>query len=222
MLVREFLSIRRAYNLVRQSGEASARLSFEELGILAHLSLNNSALRASDLANAQAALRPTMTHRMNHLEKKGFISRSEGPSDHRNIVCKISSLGRKKLDAALTSMKDFIRTSDALARTTAERLIRYVDAMQSVYVDASDLVLLSLYASDNAGKSISELVGDLGFLQPTVSMSVASLMEQGFCTKRSAGENPSGHTRIFLSKKGEQRAAELASAIEKLVVHRLA
>ena len=69
------MSIRRAYNLVRQSVEPSRRLTFEGFSILCHLEVSEVPVKTSDIADYQGALRPTMTHRTNHLAELGFIDR---------------------------------------------------------------------------------------------------------------------------------------------------
>ena len=67
MELREFMSVRRAYNLVRQETDTSRRLTFEEFAILCRLDIVNEPMKTSAIAEYQGALRPTMTHRTNHL-----------------------------------------------------------------------------------------------------------------------------------------------------------
>ena len=87
MDLREDMSVRRAYNVVRQKVESDKRLTFEEFAILCRLSMADTTLKTSAIAEYQSALRPTMTHRTNHLSGLGFIERGEGDTDRRNVVC---------------------------------------------------------------------------------------------------------------------------------------
>ena len=90
MELREYMSIRRSYNLVRRSVPANRRLTFEEFAILCRLKVQDSSIKTSEIAEYQGALRPTITHRTSHLAKLGFIHREEGSSDHRNVVCTLT------------------------------------------------------------------------------------------------------------------------------------
>ena len=63
MDLREYMSVRRAYNVVRQKVESDERLTFEEFAILCRLDVANAPLKTSAIAEYQSALRPTMTHR---------------------------------------------------------------------------------------------------------------------------------------------------------------
>ena len=85
--LREYMSVRRAYNIVRQMVESSERLTFEEFAIISHLSNSGAPMRTSDIAEYQGSLRPTMTHRTNHLEELGLIERSEGEKDAPRSRC---------------------------------------------------------------------------------------------------------------------------------------
>ena len=80
------MSVRRAYNVVRQMVVSGERLTFEEFAIICHLCECDEPLKTSAIAEYQGALRPTMTHRTNHLEELGLIDRTEGTSDRRNVV----------------------------------------------------------------------------------------------------------------------------------------
>ena len=70
---REYISIRRSYNLVRQDLDSSRRLTFQELAALCRLYNSKSGLKTSDIAAYQGCLRPTMTHRTKHLEQLGSL-----------------------------------------------------------------------------------------------------------------------------------------------------
>lgn len=215
------MSVRRAYNIVRQMVGAKERLTFEEFAIVCHLAALGEPQKTSSIAEYQGALRPTMTHRTNHLEELGLITRSEGDRDRRNVVCACSDLGRDRILelGGLTCAQ--IPTGRALSRTSAERILKYVDAMGSYFCKAGDLVLLGLFVSEEEPLTIMQLVDALGLLQPTVSMSVSSLAARGLVERDHA---PSGShtTSIRLTPEGRAVAAGIAGSIEEIVVRRKA
>ena len=114
-----------------------------------------------------------------------------------------------------------IPTGRALSRTSAERILKYVDAMGSFFCKAGDLVLLGLYASDEEPLTIMQLVDALGLLQPTVSMSVASLAARGLVT-RDHEASGSHTTSVSLTREGRAAAADITARIEEIVVRRKA
>lgn len=219
MELREYISVRRAYNLVRQETETSRRLTFEEFAILCRLAFAGEPLKTSTIAEYQGALRPTMTHRTNHLAKLGFIDRGEGTEDRRNIVCKISDEGLEHVNQLAETTRAHIAAGQPLARTSSERLCRYVDAMGSVYCTAGELVILSLFVEYDSPRTITQLVESLGLLQPTVSMSVSSLIKQGYVA-RSVSQESSRSSFLILTESGKSIAETLADRISSIIVRR--
>ncbi len=220
MELREYLSVRRAYNLVRQHTDSAERLTFEEFAILCRLDVVNAPIKTSEIANYQGALRPTMTHRTNHLASLGFIDRGEGVVDRRNIECTISEDGRAHVRELSRRTQSRIPNGQPLARTSADRLRKYVDAMGSVYCTAGELVLISLLADDGERCTVSTLVERLGLLQPTVSMSVASLVSKGLVARARAEGAGLRSLNIQLTDEGRKIALELAEKIYSIVVRR--
>ena len=219
MDLREYMSVRRAYNVVRQDTVPEERLTFEEFAILCRLDFAGAPMKTSDIAEYQGALRPTMTHRTNHLASLGLIERAEGEHDRRNVVCAISDAGRDRVERLSELTRAQIPSGRSLSRTSAERIRKYVDAMGSFFCKAGDLVLLGLLSSDGTALTIMQLVDLLGLLQPTVSMSVSSLAEGGYVTRtRSAGEGRT--SSVCLTPEGTEVARGLAESIEKIVVRR--
>ena len=219
MELREYMSVRRAYNLVRQETDVSRRLTFEEFAILCRLDFADEPLKTSTIAEYQGALRPTMTHRTNHLAKLGFIERGEGKIDRRNIVCSISETGREHVKQLAEQTRAHISAGQPLARTAAERICRYVDAMGSVYCTAGELVLLALRNAGDEPSTVTQLVESLGLLQPTVSMSVSALIERGLVT-RDRGPASLRSSSILLTDEGKVAADNIASRIAAIIVHR--
>lgn len=220
MDLREYVSIRRAYNLVRQEADASRRLTFEEFAILCRLDLAEAPLNTSAIAEYQGALRPTMTHRTNHLAKLGFIDRDEGTRDRRNIICSISEDGRAHAWHLAELTRGRIAAGQPLARTSADRVRKYVDAMGCVYCTAGELVMLALHSANDDACTITWLVETLGLLQPTVSMSVSSLIDRGLVTRLHASDVSTRSNRIVLTPEGREHARLLADRIAQIVVRR--
>lgn len=220
MELREYMSVRRAYNLVRQSMASGRRLTFEEFSILCKLDIADEPIKTSNIAEYQGALRPTMTHRTNHLARLGLIDRGEGTTDHRNIVCAISEEGKAYVQELARRTCDSIPAGQPLARTSAERILKYVDSMGSVYCTAGDLVLLGLLEEAEGGCTIMRLVEILGLLQPTVSMSVSSLADAGLVVRGSVGEGAPRTASISLTDRGRDSAHRLQERIAQIVVHR--
>ena len=213
--LREYMSVRRAYNLVRQSQPARDRLTFEEFAVLCRLQVAGEPMKTSAIAEYQGALRPTMTHRTNHLADLGFISRGEGGVDRRNVVCIITPEGSDCVDKLSELTCKEILPGQPLSRTLPERIVKYVDAMGSVFAKAGDLVLLAMYAEDAQPVTVTRLVEALGLLQPTVSMSVSSLVLEGLIER-----GPSRASGLVLTPQGSRRAAFLAARIAVVVVKR--
>lgn len=217
--LREYMSVRRSYNLVRQDTESERRLTFEEFAILCRLDNVAEPVKTSDIAEYQGALRPTMTHRTNHLASLGLIERGEGKVDRRNIVCSISEEGRSFAQWLSEQTRAFIPTGQPLARTSPERLRRYVDAMGSVYCTAGELVLLALDMDENPC-AITQLVDRLGLLQPTVSMSVSTLVERGLVVRNRERSTSARSSLIELTDEGKKVAKGIESKIAAVVVRR--
>lgn len=219
MELREYLSIRRAYNLVRQEADAPERLTFSEFAILCRLDVSGGSLRTSDIAEYQGSLRPTMTHRTKHLSTLGFIERLKGDVDKRNVVCQITDEGRAAVQALCSRTCAMIPTGQALSRVAPDRMRRYVDAMGSISCMSGELILIGLLGYGFENCSVTDLVGGLGLLQPTVSMSVSSLVEEGFLRRVQLDSAPRS-ARVALTDKGLEVARTLGSQIEALVIRR--
>lgn len=220
MELREYMSVRRAYNLVRQDTDSERRLTFEEFAILCRLDNSEEPVKTSDIADYQGALRPTMTHRTNHLASLGLIDRGEGTVDRRNIVCSISEEGRSYVQELSVQTRAFIATGQPLARTSPERLRRYVDTMGSVYCTAGELVLLALSMDPEHPCAITQLVERLGLLQPTVSMSVGTLVERGLVDRSHENAASARSALIRLTDEGRERAEDISTRIAEIIVRR--
>lgn len=219
MDIREYLAVRRAYALVRQSLPSADRLTFEEYAILAKLAECGTSLATSYIADWQHALRPTMTHRANRLEDRKLIIRSVGENDRRNILCTLSDKGAATLAELTALTRASLRTGDVLSRITDERILKYVLAMGSVFLRAQDLILVAIRAHGADDVSVSELVASLGLLQPTVSMSVAALEDEGLATRGDRASR-TGQPSIGLTPTGAAAGDEIAGQIADIIVTR--
>lgn len=217
MDVREYISIRRAYNIVRQDIPSSSRLTFEETAVLALLDSSAEPMPTSAIANWQHALRPTMTHRANHLASLGLIVRTPGVDDRRNVVCSITDEGRATLESLCSGIRQTLSRGKVLTRIDEGRVKRYLLAMGQYYIQASDLVLIGLSVSDREGVPIALLVGALGLLQPTVSMSVQALEERGLVYRDVPGSKA---VKAMLTDQGLLVAEDLIVLIEGMIVKR--
>ncbi len=201
--------------------DSPERLTFAEFAILCRLDLSQSCLRTSEIADYQGSLRPTTTHRTKHLASLGLIERQKGSADRRNVVCAITDGGHDYAARLCTMTCDRISSTQPLGRTSPERVQRYVDAMGAISYMAGDLTLLGLYSFKGEPTSISEIVTTLGLLQPTVSMSVAALEEEGL-VERTEAISPAGThvTNVTLTDGGQDAARRLVSQIAKTIVRR--
>lgn len=220
MELREYMSIRRAYNLVRQGIDTSQRLTFAEFAILCKLAASGGNLLTSEIAEYQSSLRPTTTHRTKHLADLGYIERSKGPNDKRNVVCTLTEAGEAQALELCENTRSRIGYGMSLSRVTAHRVRNYITAMGSFNCMASDLLILGLYICDDHVSSVSGLVDLLGLLQPTVSMSVVALEKEGMVFRDETVLSSSRLGCIRLTQAGEERAKELEQEVVELVVHR--
>ncbi len=221
MELREYMSIRRAYNLVRKDTTPDRRLTFEEFAILAHLYKSSEPVKVSQIASWQQVLRPTMTHRINHLAKRGLIERNGGESDRRTICCSISEEGIKVLNELSDATNSATTKGYALHNIGRDRMIYYIDASGSFFCSAGDLPLLGIKMLGGSVHAITELVECLGLLQPTVSMSVSNLVDEGLLVRNNVSNGKTTRTvDLVLTEAGEARAQELIDEISQIVVRR--
>jgi DNA-binding MarR family transcriptional regulator len=219
MEVREYISIRRAYNIVRQDYNTNQRLTFSEFAILCKLYETGRPLRTSDIAEYQGCLRPTMTHRTKHLGSIGFIDRLPGDVDRRNVVCALTDEGRSMADELCEKVRVELVRERSSSRITRDRVRRTVDVMGSLNYMARDLILVSLCSREEKSASIGELVSEIGFLQPTMSMSAAALVREELVIREKA-KGASGSPRVVLTDAGEQLGEDHIKHIKAISVPR--
>lgn len=186
MKVHEYICVHRCYGALRQHMPSSRRITFEELAILAHLSAAQVPLHMSDLAEYQGALRPTITHRVSHLEKLGFVLRSDCSADHRTICCAISKEGELALNRVLKAMYDQVKLWSPSTYASKGVIAEALNNAGSLSLSAADLILVALeseFKQQGIEPTVGNLSAQLGVLQPTVSMAVAKLENKGLVTR---------------------------------------
>lgn len=144
MKVCEYLSVRRAFGLVRQSTPASGRVTFDELGIMCHLANVGKPLRTSEIAEHQGVLRPTMTHRAGHLSELGLIERRMGRTDRRSVCCSLTDAGVSEVRRIVTGVCRNITAGMPLCRCTPRRMSLIIDECARATVSSADMVLMAL------------------------------------------------------------------------------
>ena len=212
MELKDYIAIRRAYNTVRQDTPKNERLTFEEFAILCRLELAEIGLRTSDIAEYQSALRPTMTHRTNHLASQDLIDRAEGNEDRRSVMCTITDAGHARIEELCKACGDVLHSGTVLTRIEPSRVRRYVDAMGALYIKASNLILIAMLENDGGPMRIGRIASALGLLQPTVSMSINALIADD-CIIRNGNI-------LTLTDAGRAVAEGYAKQIEAIVVRR--
>lgn len=215
MELREYIALRRAYSLERKACPQASRLTFEEYAVLCHLYGAGERMKTSDIASYQRSLRPTMTHRMNHLVKLGYVSREFGLEDRRNVWCTLTDEGERFVNERADGMRLQIIANAPTRRLSKERIIRMSEAMGTHAFHAGDLMLLGLAEVPAGEATISDIVKLLGLLQPTVSMSIASLEEHGLVQRRQ-GTRDTRSVTVALTDAGEKRAQALQDEVQKM------
>lgn len=218
MELRNYLCIRCAYNLVRHEKKLALRMTFEEFSLLAHLYNEQLPINISELASYQKVMRPTMTQRINHLEKIGLLHRFKGLEDKRTIYCALTAEGTLRVYNLSQIILDYIPKSNVLRkRIDADRVLKMVDSMGECNASSADLCLLGLLYLGGHAETINHLVELLGLLQPTVSMALSVLINEG-CVRREDVESRS--VRIVLTELGLNRCKTLLNLVDGLKVSR--
>jgi DNA-binding MarR family transcriptional regulator len=220
MELREYLAIRRAYNVVRQARPAAERMTFAEFAILCHLEMDKSPQTTSKIASYQHALRPTMTHRVGHLSELGLIERAQGEVDRRNVVCSITEDGSLHARRTCGDICEVLHEGPVLSRTMSQRVMAYVRAMGTLSLPSGDLALLAIARHGEDGASIGSVVEELGMLQPTISMSISTLDRQGLVERKPGARSVRRGSTVLLTEKGAARSEELLDQISGIVIRR--
>lgn len=214
---KEYLVIRKAYNLMRQESGQADRLTFEELAILCVL-YDKEYMNATQIADFQQVSRPTMTHRGNHLAKLGYINREPGNMDRRQVCCSNTEAGRTECETQLKMLLE--RLPESIARrmgrgkSAIENMRKQIVAMSGHEILAGSLTLFAFAATElNEEVTITRIVTLTGLLQPTVSMSVARLERSGLLERQRGSETSRRTTIVRVTKEGEQELRDMLEAV---------
>jgi len=217
--LRDYIALRRGYNLVRRGYPSEERLTFEEFAVLCKLYAGHARMKTSDIADYQHSLRPTMTHRTNHLVELGYIERAFGQVDRRNVYCSLTEKGTDLTAELCEAIRRQVIAESPSRRLTADRVCRMAEAMGTQAFHAGDLMLVGLRYCSDENATISDLVKLLGLLQPTVSMSIATLEKRGYVVREQA-EHDTRVVHIALTDEGKEKADRLIGLIRKMNIPR--
>jgi DNA-binding MarR family transcriptional regulator len=95
-------------------------------------------LTAGELCTLTHVTSGTMTSRLDRLTARRFVTRHPDPTDGRLVRVRLSTLGRKRLDAAFTALVESER--ELLAALPAERHRELADALRALLVEADPQV----------------------------------------------------------------------------------
>lgn len=216
----KYLMVRRAYNQIRQNTDSPQRMTFHEFSVLCHLIDVGVTISISKLAEHQQALRPTMTYRTKKLRSLGYVSSMSGESDRRTILCEVTETGKMRTEELCQLCSDLTKHGTAPMRVPADRMRRYVDAMGRVDCDAGDLVLLAIKILEESSRgTVADIVDLIGLMQPTVSMTVATLEKKGLVERHKVNKNSRG-AQIVLTAGGRERVSMLMELIAEVIIPR--
>lgn len=117
---------------------AELDLTYAQGQVLFHVAANPGC-RMGDVGKAFAVTLPAVTHLVDRLEQKGFITRADDPADRRAYVLEVTRPGAALVDE-LHAMR--LRSLEAvLARMTAgdrARVVRGLEALVDASMEAAD------------------------------------------------------------------------------------
>lgn len=214
MRIRDYIAVRRAFNVVRQDLPRAGRITLEAMAILCVLDLLPEPMCASDIVAYQQSSPPTLSHRLNSLESLGYIARSATDRDRRCVTCSITPAGREVERSCCEQCHAVLARSGVLVHVSPERLRVYLAAMGRSHLSAGDLLLVYLRAADGEALRASEMMKGTGLLQPTVSMAIDSLVGRGLVRRVKDG--------VALTDEGVLEADALCDEVAVMVVPRRA
>ncbi len=220
MEISQYLEIRRCFNGVRQETPSASRIIFDEFAILCTLH-DNKGLSATQIAKEQGISCPTMTHRGNHLTQLGYMTRTASSDDRRRLRCSLSRKGTTYVHRTAQSIIDGAPEGSSLRDMDIDALVALIAKMGTMPMSADALSLLCFAANGAASMPIMRIVETTSLLQPTVSMAVLRLEENGAIERaENAGEGGRRPMRrnsgCVLTEKGREMAQEIAEKVREL------
>lgn len=213
---REFLVLRRAFDISRSRIPAGSRIIFQELGVLSILSRRPQPVCHSYLAAATHASSATIGHRLRHLGSAGLVVSSQNPTDRRQTLLSITDEGEALLTQVCTTTVATLAPSGILGHVALDRLPVYYSAMSALPIRLGDLILMILRTSDEASLSVADLTYLTGCVQPSVTMSLQRLQANGLVTSITSLNK----LLTSLSDEGTRHADGLVGSVSSLVIPR--
>ena len=137
------------------------------------------------------------------------------------MVCVLTEAGHAEVKELCDETRKVNVEAHPTSRITVDRMCRSIDVMGSLNYMARDLVLLALNQTEGGALTVGALVDELGFLQPTISMSVMSLVEEGMVSRGRVSDD-SSTLYVIITDKGRGEAKRLAEPIAGMTVGRKA
>ena len=126
-------------SLAKGSLETVGGASVGEMPVLQFLSSQNGDVIPSEIAKKLKFSRARMSHILDSLETKGFITRRPDPSDRRRVLVAITDKGRE-VDAEkhAESVSSLAKQLSSLGEHDAQELVRILNKAYSITYDADD------------------------------------------------------------------------------------
>jgi Transcriptional regulators len=116
---------------LREEMMKTQHLSFTEVFLVSYLKKFGPA-RLSDLASLMGLTKPTMTHIVDNLEKRGFVRRKFGEEDRRTIFIHVEESAEKVFRDTDYFDEDFKRVLIDLDEETIEKVVNVINRLLSI------------------------------------------------------------------------------------------
>lgn len=126
-------------SLAKGSLETVGGASVGEMPVLQFLSSKNGDVIPSEIAKKLKFSRARMSHILDSLETKGFITRRPDPSDRRRVLVAITDKGREfDAEKHAESVSSLAKQLSSLGEHDAQELVRILNKAYSITYDADD------------------------------------------------------------------------------------
>lgn len=126
-------------SLAKGSLETVGGASVGEMPVLQFLSSQNGDVIPSEIAKKLKFSRARMSHILDSLETKGFITRRPDPSDRRRVLVAITDRGREfAAEKHAESVSLLAKQLSSLGEHDAQELVRILNKAYSITYDADD------------------------------------------------------------------------------------
>lgn len=217
-----YFEIHRQFNIERQRLPADLRVVFDELSVMALLQLNVF-MSVKEISQAQLVCSSTVSRRIAHLERGGFVSTFHLPGDKRLNYCALTPFGDRVVRAFYRAFLDnFVpgSTLDLMGLTTAD-IAALVSRMGRVPMPADNLILFCYVMRGSEAMKVRDMVNLTGMLQATVSMTLRRMESDGSMEPVRPGHLGSvrPHARLglrYITRYGQRCGAELLRLVDEV------